>query len=90
VCSAINREISLLVPIVSSLLTEAYILTEAFKLPVCQGDVETDLRSSLRKSRNIYTPDQAVFTSRSCLLTPRCEGRVSGGLLFSVRVSRFP
>jgi hypothetical protein len=84
VSSAINREIRLLVPIVSSLLTEAYMLTEAYKLPACQGDVETDLRSSLRKSRSIYTPRRVYL--RSVPTHARCEGRVSQGFLFSTRI----
>ncbi len=61
--SAINREIRLHVPIVRSLLTEAYILTEAYKLPPCQGDVETDLRGAPSASHEAFTP-QGVFTPR--------------------------
>ena len=33
------------------------------KLPACQGDVETDLRSSLRKSPSIYTPRRVYLQS---------------------------
>ncbi len=57
-----------------------------YKLPSCQGDVETDLRISLHKSRTIYTPRRASYTfstdkedvciSRACLLETRWEGRV--------------
>jgi len=34
-----------------------------YKLPACQGDVETDLRNSLRKSRSIYTPRRVYLQS---------------------------